>query len=1089
MAYHWKPLLVVFFGTMIGTAVLTGALMLGDSLRSSLEYINFNRLGRIEYALTAQNVFFGADLDNRLSRKSELAVASVIQANGIAVIKGGKLRINNINIFGVDDKFWEFRNNEKPAVSIPPGAVVINRQFAGRAGLKEGDEFVLRIAKPSFIPTETVLVQEDGTASARFRVRVHEIIPDTQLGNFSLNASQLPPMNVFMSKGELSGKLDMQGRANVLLANAGKSKIGESVGIGAALKDSLLLEDFGLEMSALPGFNVYELKSKQIFISPLLSGIAVASGKNAMPVFSYFINEFSSGGRRTPYSFIAGLEQSALPVKLADNEILINQWLADDLNVGPGQKIELKYYVLGPMRALVEETVSLTVKQIVPIEGFAHDLNLMPDFPGLTRKESCKDWEPGFPIDLSKVRDQDEEYWNKYKGTPKAFVNFTIAQRLWSNKYGNLTAVRYPIADNDKAVIAKKILSSIDPKEVGLLFEPVRQDARLAAKGTVDFGQLFLGLSFFIIISALLLLSVFFALNMEQRRPDMAILLSLGFKPSGIKRLFIYEGALIAFSGTLAGIFAGILYLHSVLFLLETVWRGAVGDTVLKTQILPSTLAIGFSASLLLALASMWFTATRQLKLTAAILLSGSSSLPSVSRGNTKLTIIVFWVSLAGSILVSIGAFQTRGKDVAAVFLVVGLLVLISSLCLFNLLLGNASRRLNGRFDSSSLIVQNLMRRRGRNLIVMALMAIGIFLVYSVGVNRHSPLSDQNSPKSGTGGFQFYCESTMPLMYDLNTQKGKSACGLLSKDFDSLKFVQLRMKSGDDASCLNLNRVQNPALLGVNPKEFGERKAFSFVKTEKQISAADAWEALDRQIDGHTVAGIADQSTILWGLGKSVGDTLDYIDESGNSFKVKLIAGLDNSLFQGRILISDKYLTKLFPSVAGTRILLVNAPLASLRELQVKLSDKFEDIGLEVMPASARLAEFSKVENTYLDMFLMLGALGFVIGTAALGATATKNIMERKNEFAVMQAVGFSKGRILRILLMEHGLLVGAGLACGLISAFIAVTPSLLEQGAGIPWMVLLLISALIVANIIFWIILSLKFAMSGDLIQALKNK
>ncbi len=1087
MAYHWKTILAVFSGAMIGTAVLTGALMLGDSLRFSLEYINLNRLGRIEYALAPQGVFFKADLDDRTRRKSDLLATSVLAANGIAVIGGGKFRINNIKIFGVGDSFWEFRANEKPFLSIPAGTADINQQFARISGLKKGDEFLLRTDKPSFIPTDTVMVQEN--AAAGLRLRVHEIVPDTQLGNFSLDASQLPPMNVFISRNELSAKIDMRDRANMLLACPKKGISAIPGGMDSILKDSWKLEDLGLEISELSSFNVYELKSKQIFISPLLSRTALASGKNAMPVFSYFINEFSCGDRRTPYSFIAGLDQSMLPVQLADDEVIINQWLADDLHAAVGQNIKLRYYVIGPMRTLGEETVSLRVKKIVPIEGFARDMNLMPDFPGLSQKETCNDWDPGFPIDLAKVRSTDEEYWRNYKGTPKAFVSFLTAQKLWTNKYGNLTAVRYPLPDNSKADISRSILSSLDPKDVGLMFEPVRQDALLAAKGSVDFGQLFLGLSFFIIISALLLLSVFFSLNMEQRKPDMAVLLSLGFKPSAIRRLFLYEGALIAFAACLAGIFAGILYLDSVVFLLETLWRGAVGNTVLKIHIIPSTLTLGFTISLLLAVASMWFTAKRQLKFTAAKLLSESGTMLVMSRGNSKFTILVFWVSLAGIVIVLISTLQMKGKEVATMFFITGFLLLIWSLTLFNLVLGHASRRMDKRFDSLSLIVQNMMRRRGRNLIVASMMAVGIFLVYSVGVNRHSPLSDQDSPKSGTGGFQFYCESTMPLLYDLNTQKGKDAYGLDSKGFQRLKFVQLRMKSGDDASCLNLNRVRNPALLGVDPMAFSERKAFSFLKTDGEISTDDAWEALDRRIDDHTVAGIADQSTILWGLGKSVGDTLDYVDESGNSFKVKLIAGLDNSVFQGRILISDKYLARLYPSVAGTRVLLVNAPLSSTRELQRELSDKFEDVGLDVMPASSRLAEFNKVENTYLDIFLMLGALGFIIGTAGLGAMTMKNILERKTEFAVMQAVGFPKRLIMRIILLEHFFLVGAGLACGLISAFIAVTPSLLERGSGIPWLTLFLISVIIVANVILWVLLSLKLSIPLNLVQELKNK
>jgi len=1088
MAYYWKPLLAVFTGTMLCTAVLTGALMLGDSLRSSLQSINSSRLGRTEYALASQGTFFKADLSDRFNRKSDLITSSVIQTNGIAVIDGGKLRLNNIRVYGVGDGFWEFRANEKPHISIPAGSAAINQQLARRSGLKKGDEFILRLEKSSFIPAETALAQKESAASEGLRLRVHEIVPASQLGNFSLEASQLPPLNVFVSRNELSAKIGMQDRANILLAAGSTDKPGRLTGIDQTLKSVLTFDDLGLELKDLPEFKAIELKSREIFLSTGLSGKALAAGRNAIPVFSYFINEFSCGERQTPYSFIAGLDKSALPLQLADDEIVINQWLADDLDAKVGQKVDLKYYVIGPMKALAEKTASFKIREIVPIEGFAADMDLMMDFPGMSKEESCKDWNPGIPIDMKKIRGKDEDYWKKYKGTPKAFVNFTIAQQLWSNRYGNLTAVRYPMQDNSGVEISEALLKSIDLGEAGLQFENVKHDALAAAKGSVDFGQLFMGLSFFIIISSLLLLSVFFSLYVEQRRPDMAVLLSLGFRPSSIEKLFLFEGFLVALLGTAAGIFAGILYLKSVIYLLGTLWQGAVGNTILKIHIGVPTLAMGFAISLLLAIATMWFTARRHLKLTAARLLSESNGLTEIPRGNSRLASAVFWISLAGAIVMLASALEVKGKGAADMFFGTGFFLLISGIGLFNVLLGHASRKMSSRFDVASMIIQNMMRRRGRNLSVLALMAVGIFLVYSVGVNRHSPLTDQNNPKSGTGGFQLYCESTLPILYDLDTQKGKAAYGLDGEIFKDAKFAQLRLKPGDDASCLNLNRVSNPALLGVDPKEFSDRKAFSFVRTADKISADDAWAALDKTSQD-AIPVIADQSTIMWSLGKSVGDTLDYTDGNGNPFKVRLIASLDNSIFQGRILLSSKYLEMLYPSIGGTRVLLVDAPAGSVKELQKQLLEKFEDLGLDAMPASERLAEFNKVENTYLDIFLMLGALGFAIGTVGLGAMTMKNILERKTEFAVMEAVGFSRKRIMRILLLEHSALVGAGLLCGLASALVAVAPSLLEQGAGIPWTALFLISAIIVANIIFWIVFSLKLAMPLKLLDSLKDK
>jgi putative ABC transport system permease protein len=184
-----------------------------------------------------------------------------------------------------------------------------------------------------------------------------------------------------------------------------------------------------------------------------------------------------------------------IPMNMQDDEILINQWLADDLEAKEGDLVDLTYFVIGPMRKLVEQKSVFRVRQILPMDGPAVDPELMPDFPGLADVENCRDWEPGIPIDLNRIRPKDEDYWDRYRGTPKAFVTLEAGQTLWANRYGNLTAVRYPRSNESKQLIANRLLSVVDPASVGLYFQPVRARGIKAGSEATDFGQLFLGLS------------------------------------------------------------------------------------------------------------------------------------------------------------------------------------------------------------------------------------------------------------------------------------------------------------------------------------------------------------------------------------------------------------------------------------------------------------------------------------------------------------------------------------------------------------------------------------------------------------------
>ena len=65
LLYHWRGNLAVFLGVVVGTAVLTGALLVGDSLRGSLRERTLQRLGWVDEALIAPR-FFRQELADEL---------------------------------------------------------------------------------------------------------------------------------------------------------------------------------------------------------------------------------------------------------------------------------------------------------------------------------------------------------------------------------------------------------------------------------------------------------------------------------------------------------------------------------------------------------------------------------------------------------------------------------------------------------------------------------------------------------------------------------------------------------------------------------------------------------------------------------------------------------------------------------------------------------------------------------------------------------------------------------------------------------------------------------------------------------------
>ncbi|MCB0294884.1 MAG: hypothetical protein KDG51_06515, partial [Calditrichaeota bacterium] len=60
LLYYWRINLAVVLGAAIAAAVLTGALLVGDSVRGSLRDMTLERLGDIDYALVSERFFRAA---------------------------------------------------------------------------------------------------------------------------------------------------------------------------------------------------------------------------------------------------------------------------------------------------------------------------------------------------------------------------------------------------------------------------------------------------------------------------------------------------------------------------------------------------------------------------------------------------------------------------------------------------------------------------------------------------------------------------------------------------------------------------------------------------------------------------------------------------------------------------------------------------------------------------------------------------------------------------------------------------------------------------------------------------------------------
>ena len=330
----------------------------------------------------------------------------------------------------------------------------------------------------------------------------------------------------------------------------------------------------------------------------------------------------------------------------------------------------------------------------------------------------------------------------------------------------------------------------------------------------------------------------------------------------------------------------------------------------------------------------------------------------------------------------------------------------------------------------------------------------------------------------------------MPLYHDLNTEEGCQAFGLSREDIKRAHVEPIRVREGDDASCLNLNRAQTPRLLGVRPDSFSRRQAFSFVDAVgPPPSDSSAWSLLTHEHEGASyVPAVADFATIKWALGKSVGDTMEFQGEGGESFTIRFVGALANSIFQGSLLISEDDFLEHYPSESGYRMLLVDSLPAVVANVRETLGHSLEDVGIDLARADERLGAFMTVQNTYLAIFTALGGLGLILGSAGLGAILLRNVMERRGELALMRAVGFTVASVRWLILCEHWFILFLGLSVGSVAGAVASLPRILHMAGGFPFTSLTITLFGIAVSGGVCIIAATHWAMKGHLLGALRN-
>ena len=1081
LRYYKATNAMVVLGVAVAVAVLAGALLVGASVRESLRDIALSRLGATEVVVSAPTLFRAPLADDM-----KLRSAPMIVIGGAVSHDESRRSAGRVMVYGIDDRFGEFHGIN--GLTLDNREAFISPALAAELGAADGDGITLRVARPTDIPLSTLQGRRDITGQ-RIRLTVKRVLDRAALAEFSLAPAQGPVLALYVPMSRLQRDLSLGDRANTMLVKGVGTDFSSSSFFENQLKQNVSLEDLGVTTRPGPG-GITVVESRAGFITDDLAQriaeIAAQDGRSISRTLTYVANGIRIGDREIPYSTIAAIEQ--LPPTSSANlsrPLFLNEWAAQDLGARVGDPVTLDYYLWSDEQGLQTRSADFTFAGVVPMNGIGGDQTLTPEYPGISDAPDMTSWDPPFPVDLKRVRPKDEDYWDKYRAAPKAFISLDDGQELWGSRYGRVSALRV----GGNATIDPQ---AIDPAIAGFVARHVRSDAEAAAQGTTDFGEYFLYFSFFLVVSALLLAYLFFAVGLEQRTQEIGLLAAVGFSPGQIRRNFISEGAVLAGIGAVIGTAAAVGYGAAIMYGLRTWWVGAVGTTELTLHVAPGWLVLGVIGALLAGLLAIWSGVRAMTRRTARSLLKGDAEPRTRAAATATKAVAAILIALGGALLI---AAATGALNPTAGFFGAGGTWLVGALCAASVALRRrrASTSLgHGVPAMFRLGVRHASVRPARSVLSLALIAFACFVLVSVGAFRKDVSASAGDRTSGIGGYALMAESVAPLMHDPNTRDGRDGLGLAGADqiVSATSITRFRLRPGDETSCLTLYKPTNPRIIAPEQRFLDDSRftfASSMAQTPEEI--ANPWRLLNRTFDDGAVPAVADQTTLMYVLHLGVGDDFVFTPEGQAEVRLRIVGALADSVLQSELIIGEASFVRLFPRNEGYRVWMIETPGGNAAEVTTHLEDRLSDYGVDVFSTQERWASYHQVENTYLATFQALGSLGLLLGTIGLGAVLARNVLERRREMGLLAAVGYAPGNIRSMVLSEGMGLVLGGLLIGTLCAAVAIAPALRDRAQSLPIVSLL---SLLIGVVITGAIASLaaiKLTTRTPVVQAIKSE
>ena len=372
------------------------------------------------------------------------------------------------------------------------------------------------------------------------------------------------------------------------------------------------------------------------------------------------------------------------------------------------------------------------------------------------------------------------------------------------------------------------------------------------------------------------------------------------------------------------------------------------------------------------------------------------------------------------------------------------------------------------------------MQSRFRTGMILALFSLVIFSLVTMGFINKSIASIFDDTNKISGGFEVRADAgyTAPIP---DMQKALQNTDGVNPDnitaVGSVSGVPVKAKQKDTD-----RKPKDLFVQGVS-EGYAKNVSYGFKMTAAEYgSKKEVWNALEKDPNTAVISSALapTRSNLTFGGSeppiklsgfyqedKALPDDLFIRVEDPNSGEVKdlRVIGVlqDTAFYAGNVMTSGKTLEGLTGGPVPAQSYYFDlADGANAGAVATNLEEGFARNGLQTAVVKKEIEDQASANTIINDLLTGFMGLGLLVGIAALGVIAARSVVERRQQIGMLRALGFQKGQVRFVFLLESSFLALLGIGLGVtLGAALSneVISGLTEDLAGatyqVPWALL----------------------------------